>query len=121
MCSLDIAEKMINPSFRYDGDGFRRSSSNSSLNSILSPEGELHLRTCIQCRSLLERRDQQIEQRNTKALITQLYEVLTCTHVQTTTTEYAYKDRGHFMLVADLRLLVMLVVKIIYIFGDQSE
>ncbi|ELU11604.1 hypothetical protein CAPTEDRAFT_181514 [Capitella teleta] len=69
------ARKMINPAFSYDGDGFRRSSSNSSLNSVLSPDGEPHLRTCSECRTLLERRDRLIEQRNARPIIVQLYEV----------------------------------------------
>ena len=74
-CFLILTEKMTNPSFRYEGEGFHRSSSNSSLNSMLSPEGEPHIRTCGECRILLERRDQQIEQRNYKPPICQIYEV----------------------------------------------
>jgi rabenosyn-5 len=68
-------EKLTNPAFQYEGEGFRRSSSNTSLNSILSPEGEDHIRTCEECRVLLERRDQQIEQRNRKPHIVLIYEV----------------------------------------------
>ncbi len=68
-------EKLTNPAFQYEGEGFHRSSSNSSLNSILSPEGELHVRTCQECRTLLERRDQQMEQRHSKPMVVRLYEV----------------------------------------------
>ena len=68
---------MTNPSFQDEGErsGFRRSGSNSSLNSMMNPDGEAHLRTCIQCRQLLERRHQQMELRNSKPLIVQLYQV----------------------------------------------
>ena len=41
----------------------------------MSPEGEPHIRTCFECRTLLERRDQQIEQRNYKPPIVILYDV----------------------------------------------
>ncbi|KAK2142843.1 hypothetical protein LSH36_907g00018 [Paralvinella palmiformis] len=71
---FSYAKKLTNPAFHYEGEGFRRSSSSTSLNSILSPEGEGHIRTCEPCRMLLERRDQQIEQRNSKPLIVQIYQ-----------------------------------------------
>ena len=41
----------------------------------MGPEGEPHIRTCHECRALLERRDEQIEQRNYKPPIVVLYEV----------------------------------------------
>ena len=75
-----VKEKLTNPAFQYEGEGFRRSSSSTSLNSILSPEGEGHIRTCEACRVLLERRDQQIEQRNRKPLIVQIYMVNSVNH-----------------------------------------
>jgi hypothetical protein len=55
--------------------GFRRSTSNTSLNSILSPEGDVHFRTCGECRSLLERRERTVTERREKPVITLLYEV----------------------------------------------
>ena len=70
-----LSEKLTDPGFRYEGEGFHRSSSTGSLNSIMGPEGEAHIRTCYECRMLLERRDQQIEQRNAKPTIVLLYEV----------------------------------------------
>ena len=74
--SYFVVEKLTNPSCQYEGEGFHRSSSNSSLNSIMGPEGEPHIRTCFECRTLLERRDQQIEQRSYKPPIVILYEVI---------------------------------------------
>lgn len=73
-----FAKKLTNPAFQTDVEvGFlKRSGSNSSLNSLMSPEGEPHLRTCHNCRKLLERRDQQIEQRNTKPPIVIMYQSL---------------------------------------------
>ncbi|KAL5014503.1 hypothetical protein ScPMuIL_008773 [Solemya velum] len=70
------ARKLTDPAFQFEGEnGFlKRSDSNSSLNSIASPEGEVHVRTCQECRKLLERRDQLVEQRNTKPTIVLLYE-----------------------------------------------
>ena len=55
--------------------GFRRSTSNSSLNSMLSPEGDVHFRCCGECRALLERRDRTTAERREKPVITLLYEV----------------------------------------------
>ena len=74
---LSFAEKLTNPSSEFTGEdeGFHRSNSNSSLNSIMSPEGEPHIRTCTECRALLERRYIQMEQRNSKPVIVQLYDV----------------------------------------------
>ena len=72
---LSCSEKLTNPAVSYDGEGFRRSSSNSSLNSIFSPEGDPHIRTCNECRLLLERRDEQMSQRAISPVIVQLYEV----------------------------------------------
>ena len=66
----------MNPSFRCDDEcTFRRSSSNSSLNSMLTVDGEQQIRTCKLCREALERRDQQIQQRNTKPQVVIFYEV----------------------------------------------
>lgn len=77
-----FTEKLTNPSYNFDGDkdvGFlKRSGSNSSLNSLFSTEGDPHIRSCDDCRKLLERRDIQMEQRNTKATIVLLYEVRLC-------------------------------------------
>ncbi|XP_053377139.1 rabenosyn-5-like [Mercenaria mercenaria] len=74
----DYAKKLTNPSFSFEGgrdSGFlKRSGSNSSLNSLFSTEGDPHIRACEDCRKLLERRDQQMEQRNTKSTIVLLYE-----------------------------------------------
>lgn len=74
------AKKLTNPAFNFDSGreaGFlKRSSSNSSLNSLFSTEGDPHLRVCQECRKLLERRDQMVEQRNTKPSIVVLYEKL---------------------------------------------
>lgn len=70
----DLAKKLTNPSFLYEGEGFHRSNSNSSLNSIFSPEGELFIRTCNECRFLLERRDEQMTQRSIRPVIVQLYD-----------------------------------------------
>ncbi|XP_062602240.1 rabenosyn-5-like, partial [Saccostrea cucullata] len=53
-----FAKKLTDPTFQnQDGEvGFlRRTGSNSSLNSILGPEGDPHIRTCQNCRKLLER------------------------------------------------------------------
>lgn len=72
---LFLVEKLTNPAYKYEGEGFHRSSSNSSLNSMMSAEGELHIRTCPQCRTMLEKRDQQMEQRSSQPIIAQLYEV----------------------------------------------
>lgn len=71
---FDLAKKLTNPAFSYEGDGFHRSGSNSSLNSIFGPEGDMHIRTCDECRFLLERRDEQMSQRTIKPVIVQLYE-----------------------------------------------
>ena len=75
-----FTEKLTNPAFSFDSSreaGFlKRSSSNSSLNSLFSTEGDPHLRICQECRKLLERRDQMVEQRNVKPSIVLLYEVV---------------------------------------------
>lgn len=71
-------EKLTDPTFQNQDIevGFlRRTGSNSSLNSILGPEGDPHIRTCDNCRKLLERRNEQIEQRTTKPIVVLLYEV----------------------------------------------
>ncbi|KAK7794790.1 hypothetical protein R5R35_004129 [Gryllus longicercus] len=94
---LSEAKKMINMSFGSDGEPnegastsivknfppFRplgRSSSNNSLNSVLSlvdaKTGEQHLRLCIHCKELLETREKLKETRNLKPIISQFYERL---------------------------------------------
>jgi rabenosyn-5 len=73
-----ISEKLTNPAFQFESEnvGFlRRSGSNSSLNSMVNPEGEPHIRTCWDCRALLERRDKLVESRNTRPAIMDLYDV----------------------------------------------
>ena len=74
---LYFSGKLTNPAFAYEGEGFRRTTSNGSLNSMFGAEGDLHIRTCNECRMLLERRDQQMEQRNVTPVIVQLYNVST--------------------------------------------
>ncbi|KAK3101522.1 hypothetical protein FSP39_004200 [Pinctada imbricata] len=73
-----FAKKLTDPAFQLQSDvdvGFlKRSDSNASLNSILGPEGDPHIRTCANCRKLLERRNDQMEQRNYKPAIVLLYE-----------------------------------------------
>lgn len=76
LCPVLFAEKLVNPAFSFEGEGFlKRSNSNTSLNSLVSVEGEQHMRVCQDCRQLLERRDIMAEQRNTKPPIVQLYDV----------------------------------------------
>ena len=71
-----FSEKLVNPAFSFQGEGFlRRSNSNSSLNSLVGPDGEQHMRICDVCRRLLERRDKMTEQRNSKPNIVLLYDV----------------------------------------------
>ncbi|KAK2183197.1 hypothetical protein NP493_320g01009 [Ridgeia piscesae] len=74
---FSYAKKLTNPAYSYEGDGFHRWGSNSSLNSIMSPEGEPHIRTCFECRAFLEKRDRQMEQRAAKPQIVQMYEKMT--------------------------------------------
>nr|KAG5697110.1 hypothetical protein BaRGS_002026 [Batillaria attramentaria] len=70
-------EKLVNPAFQFEGVGFlKRTNSNTSINSLVSVEGEQHMRVCKICRQLLERRDNMTEMRNTKPPIVQLYEKL---------------------------------------------
>lgn len=78
-----FTEKLTNPAFQTEMEvGFlKRTGSNSSLNSLMSPEGEAHIRTCNNCRKLLERRDQQIQQRNVKPPIVIMYEVIYSSYV----------------------------------------
>lgn len=78
ICQYLFLEKLTDPTFQNQDIevGFlRRTGSNSSLNSILGPEGDPHIRTCDNCRKLLERRNEQIEQRTTKPIVVLLYEV----------------------------------------------
>jgi hypothetical protein len=73
---LCVVEKLVNPAFAFEGEGFlKRSDSDTSINSILGADGEQHMRVCKICRQLLERRDSMTQQRNTKPPIVQLYEV----------------------------------------------
>lgn len=76
--SFSFAKKLTDPAFNFSKEsGFlKRSGSDTSLNSMFSAEGEQHIRTCLDCRRLLERRDELVEQRNTKPPIVQLYEKL---------------------------------------------
>ncbi|XP_014790585.1 rabenosyn-5 [Octopus bimaculoides] len=79
--SFSFAKKLTDPAFNFQKEsGFlKRSGSDTSLNSMFSAEGEQHIRTCLDCRRLLERRDSLVEQRNLKPVIVQLYEKLrTC-------------------------------------------
>ncbi|GAB1603705.1 rabenosyn-5-like [Argonauta hians] len=79
--SFSFAKKLTDPAFNFNKEsGFlKRSGSDTSLNSMFSAEGEQHIRTCFDCRRLLERRDDLVEQRNLKPVIVQLYEKLrTC-------------------------------------------
>lgn len=78
ICANLFSEKLTDPTFQNQDIevGFlRRTGSNSSLNSILGPEGDPHIRTCDNCRKLLERRNEQIEQRTSKPIVVLLYEV----------------------------------------------
>ncbi|XP_005094166.1 rabenosyn-5 [Aplysia californica] len=69
------AHKLVNPGHNFSGEGFlKRSSSNTSINSLVSQDGESHMRVCKTCRKLLERRDVMTEQRNTKPAIVQIYD-----------------------------------------------
>ncbi|XP_013417356.1 rabenosyn-5-like [Lingula anatina] len=77
--SFSYAKKLTDPAFKPGNDtplgiGFRRSNSTSSLNSMMTPEGEPHIRICWECRKLLERRAQQMEHRNSRPVIGQFYE-----------------------------------------------
>ncbi|XP_060079177.1 rabenosyn-5-like [Ylistrum balloti] len=71
-----FAKKLTDPAFQTGGEvGFlKRSGSNTSLNSLMGMDGDPHIRTCENCRKLLERRDQQMEQRNTQPPIVLLYQ-----------------------------------------------
>lgn len=74
-----FGKKLTDPAYEFEsaGSGFlRRAGSNSSLNSMMSPEGEPHIRTCENCRILLEKRNQQVQQRYIRPDIVLLYEKL---------------------------------------------
>ncbi|KAL3851951.1 hypothetical protein ACJMK2_015641 [Sinanodonta woodiana] len=73
--TYEYARKLTDPAFQFDGDsGFlKRSGSSSSLNSMFSSEGDPHIRCCLECRKLLERREQLLDQRNKKPAIVLLY------------------------------------------------
>ncbi|BFZ10752.1 hypothetical protein BsWGS_13791 [Bradybaena similaris] len=73
--SSSYAQKLINPSHSFSGEGFlKRTNSNTSLNSLLDIDGESAMRICKTCRHLLERRDNMAELRNTKPQIVQIYD-----------------------------------------------
>ncbi|XP_041350163.1 rabenosyn-5-like [Gigantopelta aegis] len=78
--TFSYAQKLVNPAFSFQGEGFlKRTNSNSSLNSLVGPDGEQHMRICDVCRRLLERRDKMTEQRNSKPNIVLLYDKMkTC-------------------------------------------
>ncbi|CAH1784686.1 unnamed protein product [Owenia fusiformis] len=76
---FELAQTLTNPAYVPEnemGMGFKRSGSNTSLNSMISPEGEQHMRTCCECRKLLELRYKQQLQRTTKPILVQFYEKL---------------------------------------------
>lgn len=69
------AQKLVNPAHSFSGEGFlKRSSSNTSLNSLMGADGEAVMRVCKTCRKLLERRDKMTELRNTSPPIVQIYD-----------------------------------------------
>ncbi|RWS13629.1 rabenosyn-5-like protein [Dinothrombium tinctorium] len=56
--------------------GLPRRGSNSSLMSMVNSAGEPHIRVCCDCKILLDRRNQLVEDQFAKPIITQLYEKL---------------------------------------------
>ncbi|XP_014667891.1 PREDICTED: rabenosyn-5-like [Priapulus caudatus] len=74
------ARKLTNPAFALEEpkqlgvSSLPRTGSSGSLNSMTNAEGEQHIRICTECRRLLDRRDQLIEQRTSKPIIVQFYE-----------------------------------------------
>lgn len=78
---FSYARKLTNPVFAHQSlsqpcSPMHRSGSSSSLNSLLSAAGEPHIRSCLQCKQLLDRRDQQLEDRIRQPVIVHLYERL---------------------------------------------
>lgn len=78
---FSYARKLTNPVFAHQSisqpsSPMHRSGSNSSLNSLLNAAGEPHIRVCVQCKLLLDRRDQQVEERTKQPIIVQMYERL---------------------------------------------
>lgn len=78
---FSYARKLTNPVFAHQSlsqpcSPMHRSGSSSSLNSLLSAAGEPHIRSCRQCKQLLDRRDQQLEERIRQPVIVHLYERL---------------------------------------------
>ncbi len=51
-----------------------RRGSSSSLLSIMNSSGDPHIRVCKDCKMLLNRRDQQIEDKQSKPILSQFYE-----------------------------------------------
>lgn len=78
---FSYARKLTNPVFAHQSmsqpsSPMHRSGSSSSLNSLLNAAGEPHIRVCAQCKQLLDRRDQQVEERTKQPVIVQMYERL---------------------------------------------
>lgn len=72
-----FAKKLINPELTYEGDGFKRASSNSSINTIgLINEPDPKLKACQECRIVLEKRQHRNEMKNTKPPISVIYDHL---------------------------------------------
>ncbi|XP_074656715.1 rabenosyn-5-like [Tubulanus polymorphus] len=74
-----FAKRLTDPAYDVatidGGCGYlRRTGSASSLNSMTNPDGEPHVRTCVDCRRLLERRDVQMRQRYATPPIVDIYE-----------------------------------------------
>lgn len=65
--TLDVATQEVRPMLQRRG-------SSSSLLSIVSTAGEPHIRVCHNCKVSLDRRDQFMEQKNSKPIIVQMYE-----------------------------------------------
>lgn len=60
---------------RIGGRGFlQRRGSDSSLNSYATEDGGPHVRTCSECRRLLEKRYEQNQQRQNKEVVVEIYE-----------------------------------------------
>lgn len=99
---MEIAGKLINPAFAAGGElpevsapashnspakraeklftatlsALKRDGSEMSLSSILSQDGEDQMRICRECKGLLDRRDEQMEQRAQSPHLVQMYERL---------------------------------------------
>lgn len=77
---FSFARKLTHPTVCDDGlssplsKPLQRRGSNSSLLSVVNITGEPHIRVCRDCRALLLRRDQQVEQRLLKPVVVEKYE-----------------------------------------------